>query len=147
MLSRCTKECLTRCNCCNRITRFRLPNRRFSHEWTRQEIQWEVGRRSPPLIAFRLIVRGILLLQSVLDRNAYLGTLATKVLLFYSLTLTIYFSLKKERDLYAQFTTWIYIPAYLSASSFYLANLSAISKEMILMQIIIDPSSHRNKIL
>lgn len=98
MLSNCTKECLTRCNCCNRITRFRLPNRRFSHEWTRQEIQWEVGRRSPLLIAFRLIVRGILLLQSVLDRNAYLRTLATKVLLFYSLASTIYFFfLKRER--------------------------------------------------
>lgn len=41
-----------------------LPNRRFSHERTRQEIWWEVRRRSPPLIAFRLIVRGIPLLQS-----------------------------------------------------------------------------------
>lgn len=55
--------------CCDKITRFHLPNRRFSHEQTRQEISWEVRRRSPPLIAFRLIVRGIPLLQSVLDQR------------------------------------------------------------------------------
>lgn len=70
---------------CNKITRFRLPNRRFSHDRTRQEIWWEVRRRSPPLIAFRLIVRGILLLQSVHGRNAYLGTHSRlKVFLCYS---------------------------------------------------------------
>jgi len=86
---------LTRCcNCCNKITRFHLPNRCFSHGQTRQEIWWEVRRRSSPLIAFRLIVREILLLQSVLNRSAYL---ATRVFRYYNFASTTQFSLRTLR--------------------------------------------------
>lgn len=91
-----TRRC--NCSCNNKITRFHLPNRCFSHGRTRQEIWWEVRRRSSPLIAFRLIVREILLLRFVLNRNAYLATKSFPLLQF-RINDPIFFENLRERNL------------------------------------------------